>query len=269
MFDLRNKVAVISGAASGIGKALAKQCAAEGMALALIDVNEAGLKALQEELQIQSKCQITIHPTDLTNKEAVSGLSQEVISAHHRVDLLVNNAGVALGGSFSDVSKEDFDWVMEINFNAHVHMTRAFLDSLRLTSGQIVNVSSVFGLAASAGQTAYCASKFALRGFSEALSVELAKGDSGVGVSVVHPGGVKTAIAASAKPPKGISPEEIKMHRDNFEKKLRLSPEKAAQIILNGVKKRKRRIIVGRDARLLSVIQRLMPEGYQRVMEKA
>ncbi len=269
MFDLTNKVAVITGAASGIGKALAERCTSEGMALALIDVNAEGLKSLQEDLQSKSQRKITIHPTDLTDTDAIYHLPQAVLATHQRIDLLVNNAGVALGGSFADVSQEDFDWVMMINFNAHVHMSRAFLDALRETSGQIVNISSVFGLAASAGQTAYCASKFALRGFSEALSVELAKGDSGVGVSVVHPGGVKTAIAASAKPPKGASPEEVQMHRDNFEKKLRLSPERAAQTILNGVKKRKRRIIVGRDARLLSIIQRLMPEGYQRVMEKA
>ena len=183
------------------------------------------------------------------------------------MDLLVNNAGVALGGHFDEVSEADFDWLMEINFHAVVRMTRAFLPVLRASDdARIVNISSVFGLIAPPGQSAYCASKFAVRGFSNALRHELS--GTRVGVSVVHPGGVATAIARNARVSAGTSAEERRRRLALAEKLLRLPPEAAGEIIVRGVEKRRARILVGRDAVFIALIERLFPVKYWSVLAR-
>ncbi len=205
--DLKSRVAVVTGAASGIGRAIAVSLARRGCALALADIDEDGL-AETRRLASAGTEKISLHRLDVADRKAVAAFPAAVFEPHGRADLLVNNAGVALGGTFEQVSEEDFEWLFEINFWGVVRVTRAFLPLLRASDdARIVNLSSVFGLIAPAGQTAYAASKFAVRGFSNALMQELEP--SPVGVTVVHPGGVATAIADRSRAPKSATPEEI------------------------------------------------------------
>jgi short-subunit dehydrogenase len=180
----------------------------------------------------------------------------------------MNNAGVALGGSFEQVSEADFDWLLEINFHGVVRMTRAFLPLLRQSDdARIVNVSSIYGIITPPGQAAYAASKFAVRGFSNVLRHELE--GSTVGVSVVHPGGVATAIAKNARVPAGAPPDEVERGRRTMEKLLRMPPERAGEIIVRGIEKRRARILVGRDAKAAAFLERLSPVGYWKLLKKA
>ncbi|MGZ8298653.1 MAG: SDR family NAD(P)-dependent oxidoreductase, partial [Allosphingosinicella sp.] len=185
-------------------------------------------------------------------------------------DLLFNNAGVAIGGTFEQVAEEDFDWLMEINFFGVVRMTRAFLPLLR-SSGQarIVNVSSIFGIIAPPGQTAYCASKFAVRAFSESLRRELEAEGARIGVTVVHPGGVATSIAKNARPPRGVNDIDLEAQKERFDKFLRMPPVKAGEIIVSGVEKDRPRIIVGNDARFMAAVERLAPVSYWKLLGRA
>ncbi len=181
--------------------------------------------------------------------------------------LLINNAGVALGGRFDQVTIEEFDWVMAVNFRAVVRLTHALLPVLKAHPGaHLVNVSSVFGIFAPAGQAAYAASKFAVRGFSEALRHELA--DDGVGVTVVHPGGVKTRIAESARTGSGISIEEYERGREQFVKLLRMPPEKAAAQIMAAVERRRPRLLIGWSATVPDVLVRLVPGSYWKLVAR-
>ena len=175
----------------------------------------------------------------------------------------MNNAGVALGGTFEQVAEQDFDWLMRINFGAVVSLTRLFLPLLQQSpAAQIVNVSSIFGLIAPPGQTAYSAAKFAVRGFSESLRHELQASRSSVGLTLVHPGGVRTGIATHARLPASVSAQEVQLHQKNWQKALRLSPESAAQRILLGIERREPRVLVGDDAVAASWVQRLFPVSY-------
>ncbi|TXM96372.1 SDR family NAD(P)-dependent oxidoreductase, partial [Methylobacterium sp. WL103] len=205
-WNLKNRTAVVTGAASGIGRALAVGLAARGCNLALADRNVAGLEET-ERMIATNRVRISRHALDVADREAVAALPAVVEAAHGGLDLLVNNAGVAVGGTFDDVTEADFEWLFEINFWGVVRMTRAFLPLLRAQpEARIVNLSSLYGLIAPPGQTAYAASKFAVRGFSQALAHELA--GSSVGVTVVHPGGVATSVADSARLPAHMAPEE-------------------------------------------------------------
>jgi len=261
---LKDRVAVVTGAGSGIGRAIALSLARRGCHLALADINEASL-AETGDLSAPSGVRVSRHRLDVANREAVAALPAEVLKSHPRVDLLVNNAGVALGGRFGEVSEADFDWLFEINFHGVVRMTRAFLPTLQASDdASIVNLSSVFGLISVPGQSAYAASKFAVRGFSNALRHELA--GTRVGVSVVHPGGVATAIARNARVPQGQSGDEMRGRLARAEKLLRLPPDKAGEIIVRGVESRRARILVGRDALIISLIERLMPVSYWRLL---
>jgi short-subunit dehydrogenase len=191
-----------------------------------------------------------------------------VQQAHKRVDLVMNNAGVAVGGTFEQVSEADFDWLLEINFHGVVRMTRAFLPLLRQSDdARIVNVSSIFGIITPPGQAAYSASKFAVRGFSNVLRLELE--GSTVGVSVVHPGGVATSIAKSARVPASASADEVERRRKAMEKLLHMAPEKAGEIIVRGIEKRQARILVGSDAKAAALLERLSPVGYWNLLKKA
>lgn len=190
-----------------------------------------------------------------------------VLAAHGQADLLVNNAGVELGGTFDMVSEDDFDWLFNINFHGVVSMTRAFLPLRRAsTDARLVNSSSIFGIVAPAVQVAYAVSKFVGRRFSEALRHEL--GGSTVGVTVVHPGGVCTNISSSARAPKGVDDIEVARRRAAFAKFLRMPPSKAGEIIVRGIEQHKKRVLVGSDAVGLSLLARLAPVSYWSVMAK-
>jgi short-subunit dehydrogenase len=183
------------------------------------------------------------------------------------VTLLVNNAGVALGGRFDQVTADEFDWLMAINFRAVVTLTRAFLPALKAQPGShLVNVSSIFGIFAPPGQTAYAASKFAVRGFSEALRHELA--ENGVGVTVVHPGGIKTRIAETVRVGSGVSSEEYEQGRRQFAKLLTMPPEKAAAQIVEAIENRRPRLLIGWSAKVPDVLVRLLPGSYWRLIAR-
>lgn len=256
--------AVLSGAASGIGRALAFDLAARGSHLALIDRDEGGLRTLVARLRPgHPELRISAHPFDLSRTDEIPALADAVLREHPRVTLLVNNAGVALGGAFTQISEGEFDWVLDINFRAVVALTRAFLPALRSgLDSHLVNVSSLFGLMGPAGQSAYSASKFAVRGFTEVLRHELPP--LGVGVTAVHPGGVRTNIARNARVGGGVSAAEAQAGQREFERLLRLDPAKAATIILRGVEHRQTRVLIGNDARVLDLLARLLPGSYGR-----
>ncbi|GJD44973.1 Putative oxidoreductase SadH [Methylobacterium cerastii] len=265
-WNLENRTAVVTGAASGIGRALAVGLAARGCNLALADRNVAGLEET-ERVIATNRVRISRHALDVADREAVAALPAVVEAAHGGLDLLVNNAGVAVGGTFDDVTEADFEWLFEINFWGVVRMTRAFLPLLRAQpEARIVNLSSLYGLIAPPGQTAYAASKFAVRGFSQALAHELA--GSSVGVTVVHPGGVATSVADSARLPAHMTPEEAARGRAAANSLLKLPPERAAAIILAAVERRQGRVLVGTDAKLVALIERLVPVSYWSLIQK-
>src|SRR6202451_4374337 len=242
--NVENRTAVITGAASGIGRAIAVSLARRGCNLALADVNDAGLSETARLAQLahteganhsaaRSAPRISRHHLDVADRRAVAAFPEAVIAAAPGVDILINNAGVAIGGTFEAVSEEDFEWLFEINFWGVVRMTRAFLPLLRKSyDARVVNLSSIYGIISPPAETAYSASKFAVRGFSHSLRHELA--GSNVGVTVVHPGGVATSIADNARVPKDMAPEEIARRRASAKKGLRMSPEEAGEIIVQG-----------------------------------
>ena len=265
--NLANRVAVITGAGSGIGRATALAMARRGCHLALADIDEAAVRdsvATAQALGVRA----TAHRLDVADRAAVAAFPDAVSRAHKRVDLVMNNAGVALGGTFEQVSEADFDWLLEINFHGVVRMTRAFLPLLHQSDdARIINVSSIYGIITPPGQAAYSASKFAVRGFSNVLRHELE--GSTVGVSVVHPGGVATAIARNARVPAGAPQDEVERGRKTMEKLLRMAPEQAGEIIVRGIEKRRARILVGSDAKAAAFLERLAPVGYWNLLKKA
>lgn len=262
--NLQGGVAVVTGAAGGIGAALALQLAEKGCHLALADVNGDGLAEVAAKAQVYG-VKVSTMVLDMGQAESAQGLLDHVRAHHGRVTVLINNAGVAVGGQFEQVSEEDFDWLMSINFAAVVRLTRVFLPLLQQSqAAQIVNMSSIFGIIAPPGQTAYSAAKFAVRGFSEALRHELDAGNSSVRMTLLHLGGVRTGIATSARLPASVTAQEIKLHQKNWQRALRLSPEAAAQRILRGIERREPRVLVGNDAVAASWIQRLLPVTYWR-----
>ncbi|MBV8848671.1 MAG: SDR family NAD(P)-dependent oxidoreductase [Methylobacteriaceae bacterium] len=254
--QLKGRTAIVTGAASGIGRAIAQSLGRRGCHLALADLNEAGLEETAQSCAKGTK--ITCHRLDVGDRAAIAAFPNVVREAHERVDLLVNNAGVALGGTFEQVSENDFEWLIAINFFGVVRMTRAFLPTLKASDdARIVNISSIFGIIAPPGQTAYCASKFAVRGFSESLRHEL-KGTH-VGVTVVHPGGVATAIARNARAPQSITQEQFRAAVGPVEAQLKLPPAIAAETIVSAVERRQPRVIVGSDAKFATMIERMSP----------
>jgi NAD(P)-dependent dehydrogenase (short-subunit alcohol dehydrogenase family) len=275
---LENRTAVITGAASGIGRAITLSLARRGCNLALVDVNDAGL--LETARMAQSAqthpanvtdpttvLRITQHHLDVADRDAVAAFPQSVIAVHSGVDILVNNAGVAIGGTFEAVSEEDFEWLFEINFWGMVRMTRALLPLLQKSDdARLVNLSSIYGIISPPGQTAYSASKFAVRGFSNSLRQELA--GSRVGVTLVHPGGVATSIADNARVPKGMPPEEVAKRKAIAKKALRMPPEAAGEIIVKGIERRSPRVLVGNDAKFLAFLERLAPISYWKIFSR-
>lgn len=265
-WSLKGGVAAITGAGSGIGAALAIELAARGMRLALADRHTSALEATAEQAR-RAGTAVSTHAFDVTDRAMSAAWPQAVIAQHGHVSVLVNNAGIGLGGTFEQVDPADFDLLMDINFGAPVRLTRAFLPLLaREPVALIVNVSSVLGIVAAPGQTAYCASKFALRGFSESLRHELEAAGSPVQITLVHPGGVRTAIASSARIPRNATPGQIAQAEERWKKLLVMPPAQAARIIADGIERREPRVLVGQDARQAVFLQRLMPIGYWKVM---
>ena len=263
---LEDKTAVVTGAAGGIGRAIVMSLAKRGCHLALADVNEPGL-AETAKLIASNRVRVSRHRLDVADRSEVAAFPAVVAAEHPGVDILVNNAGVAVGGTFDQVSEEDFEWLFDINFWGVVRMTRAFMTLLKSsTDARIVNISSIFGIIAPAGQTAYCASKFAVRGFSQALRHEL--DGTRIGVTVVHPGGVATSIADRARVPAGTSAEDSARRRQWANKHLKMPPEQAGEIIVEAVEQRRPRVLVGADAKRVSIIERFAPVSYWKILQR-
>jgi short-subunit dehydrogenase len=251
--------AVVTGAAGGIGAALARALADRGSHLVLLDRDGARLAGVAEAIGGRwPDLRIATYVVDLADPDAAARIGETLATAHPDVTLLINNAGVALAGEFRQVSAAQFDAVLAVNLHAVITLTRALLPVLTAHPGShLVNLSSVFGILAPAGQVAYCTSKFAVRGFTEALRDELAP--AGVGVTCVHPGGVRTGIARNAAIGVGLRPAAAKDGLARFEQVLRLDPADAAEAILRAVHRRRPRVLVGRDAVALDALARLLP----------
>ena len=265
-FPLRGSTAVLTGAASGIGAALAKELAGRGVNLALVDRNESGLGTSAASARAAG-VKVSEHILDVTDRPMLEELPEKVLSEHGSVNILINNAGVALAGTFAEIALTDLEWVFDINFWAPVRLTKAFLYILqREPAAHIVNVSSLFGIIAPPGQAAYSAAKFALRGFSEALRHELE--GTNLSLTVVHPGGIRTEIANSARIPQSLDPQAVRAQMQEFNTLLRTSPETAASLIAQAIERRDKRLLIGSDARLAERLQRLFPVNYWKYMKR-
>ncbi len=263
MKELRNKVAAITGAASGIGQMLALNLAGKGCEVAISDIDISGLEKTAVMVdKLNGKA--SIHKVDVGDRNQVENYAVEVVKHHGRVDMIINNAGVAVAQSIDDVSYEDFEWLMGINFWGVVYGVKAFLPYLKKQpEGHIVNISSVNGFITWPNHAPYCASKFAVKGFTETLWQELR--NTNILVSCVHPGGIKTNIARNTRFYK--SPGNKMTHDQSinaFDKMANTSADKAARIIISGILKDKRRILVGPDAYVLDFLTRLFPTGFVR-----
>jgi NAD(P)-dependent dehydrogenase (short-subunit alcohol dehydrogenase family) len=259
-------VAVVTGAGSGMGRCLAQQLAAIGSSLALADVNEKGLDETVALLG-GAKGKITRHIVNVAEQPQVKAFAEAVTEQHGRATVLFNNAGVALLGHLEEISLRDFHWLMDINFWGVVYGVTYFLPLLKKEKrAHIVNTSSSLGFFGAAGQGAYCASKFAVRGYTESLHHELL--GTNVGVTCVHPGFVRTAIAERAKLGEraggGLRVESLK----RFAKVARTDADKAAAKILRGVEQRKARVLIGADAYFVDIWQRLKPSSYWNLLAK-
>jgi len=265
LFD--GKVCVITGAASGIGRALALRLAGDGALLALSDVDAAGLDETKTIIGAASN-RVRTDILDVADEHAIEVYPELVKQSLGNADYVFNVAGLARVGTFDETPLSSFEKVMDVNFWGVVRMSKAFLPHLLETKGGLVNISSLFGLIGFPGQVEYCASKFGVRGFSEALALELK--EAGVSVTSAHPGGVATNIMRNATvdalPKRFENRDEANAE---FDKLARTSPERAAEIILNGVTKRRQRVIVGPDARIASFIQRLFPQRYSEFLKAA
>ncbi|HEX2675175.1 MAG TPA: SDR family NAD(P)-dependent oxidoreductase [Polyangiales bacterium] len=266
----KDKVAAITGAGSGIGRALALELAKRGAQVALSDKNEKTLLETAEQVrQLHSGTRVTTRALDVADRAAVHAWADEVVREHGHVNFIFNNAGVAVGSTLEGVSYEDFEWIMNINFWGVVYGTKAFLPHLRASGdGHVINISSIFGILAVPGNGAYNASKFAVRGFTEALRQELELSGANVSATCVHPGGVKTNIARDARMSKNVGEYLVKdadSARDEFEKMFSTTPESAAKQILAGVRSNARRVLVGADARAIDAMVRFLPTTYQKL----
>jgi len=262
MYQLKGKVAVITGAGSGIGRALAQELDKKGCRLALSDVNEKGLAETAASLSSKPHTQ----KLDVSRREDFYAYAETVKKEFGTAHIVINNAGVAVSQTIEKLSYEDFEWIMGINFWGVVYGTKAFLPMmLAQNDGRVINISSVFGIIAVPTQGSYNAAKFAVRGFTEALRHELL--GTGVKAICVHPGGIKTNIAAASRfyqDPEGSTDQ--KAAADRFQRVASTTPTQAAQTIIRGMEQGSERVLIGTDAKFISLIQRLMPEGYWGVM---
>jgi NAD(P)-dependent dehydrogenase (short-subunit alcohol dehydrogenase family) len=260
------RVAAITGAGSGIGRALAVELATQGAHVALSDIDEVGLAetvALCEGRGVK----VSAQRVDVADRAAVFAWADAVVDDHGKVNLVFNNAGVALGATVEAMSYDDFEWLMNINFWGVVHGTKAFLPHLKASGeGHIVNTSSVFGLLSIPSQAAYNAAKFGVRGFTDALRIELDIERCGVSCTTVHPGGIKTNIARNARIDDSVAALGGGGDADDFDKVAMTSPEKAARQILRAVRRNRRRALIGPDAKALDLVARLPAALHQRVI---
>ena len=255
MSEIRDRVAVITGAASGIGRALAREMAARGAQLALADVNTAGLEETRKTLGAAT---VRTYEVDVAKADAVEEFSRRVQQDFGRASLLINNAGVALFGTFAELTMEEFEWLIGINFWGTVYGCKFFLPMLlQQSDARIVNVSSVFGFFGPPGQTAYVSSKFAVRGFSESLREELRA--TPVKLTCVHPAGIATNVAVNARAGAATRADEQQAALERFKKVAVISPETAARTIVDGILGDKDRVLIGRDAYRIDFISRLLP----------
>lgn len=263
---IEGKRILITGAASGIGRALALEFSGQGTRLLLLDRNQNGLEETAKGLPQKAEA----HPLvfDVQDREGLHQLPATIEKTLGGLDILVNNAGVACHGRFTDIRESDFDWVMDINYHAVVRLTRTLLPLLIASpEARIVNLSSIFGIIAPADETTYVASKFAVRGFSLALRQELLQDHPHVGVTVVHPGGVATNIAKNARAGESATPADRQAMLAMASKTLTMPPQKAARIIRRGIERKRTRILVGNDAKLLAFLERAFPVGYGRLLQ--
>jgi short-subunit dehydrogenase len=260
-------IAVVTGAASGIGRALATRLAREGITgIAISDVNEAGL-AETAKMAEPFGVPVSTHIIDVSDLDQMMRFADDVLAKHGGVTHLINNAGVGLLGAFEHISVDDMRWLMGINFWGVVHGCKVFLPTLLAQpEAHIVNISSVFGLIAPEEQSAYCASKFAVRGFTESLRHEYA--GTNLHVSSVHPGGVLTDIARNSRLGENTPREWKEQGAKFFDRVAKTTAEQAAETIVAGIKKKNPRILIGKDARAISTFSRLFPKNYLRVIER-
>ncbi|MBR1191242.1 SDR family oxidoreductase [Bradyrhizobium sp. AUGA SZCCT0160] len=280
MTAINGSAAAVTGAASGIGRALALELAARGCDLALADRDEAGLQQVAAEIAKTeiakagitkaNQCKVSTHRVDVGEPGQIAEFAEAASAAHPRLNIVINNAGVALLGQFSEIEQAQMDWLFNINFWGTVHGTRAFLPILaKQREAHIVNLSSIFGIIAPPGQTAYCAAKFAVRGFSESLRHELAMANSPVRLSVVHPGGVATNIARNSRTGTGVTDNARRAQSiDRFDAVAKTTPPAAAQRIILGIEKNQPRILIGNDAWYMDLLQRFRPATYWPVLAK-
>jgi len=268
MTAIRGAAIAVTGAASGIGRALAIELAARGADLALADRDEAGLASVAAE--IGGKAKVSTHRVDVSEPSQIASFAQGAIAAHPSLNIVVNNAGVALLGQFNEIDQSQMDWLFNINFWGVVHSTRAFLPHLASRAeAHLVNVSSIFGIVAPPGQTAYAAAKFAVRGFSESLRHELQMANSPVRVSVVHPGGILTNIVRNSRAGSGVTDNARRVQSiERFDQIAKTTPKDAALRIIEGIEKNKQRILIGGDARMMDILQRLRPATYWTVLAR-
>ena len=268
MKSLDDKVIVITGAGSGIGRALALNLAKRGALLAISDVDDAGLAETVDLVQGAGAREVLSHHLDVADRAAFAAYASSIAEHFGRVNVIVNNAGVALAGDLEDLEYPDMDWIIGINFWGVVHGTKAFLPHLIASGdGHIVNMSSLFGLVSMPGQSMYNAAKYAVRGMSEAVREEMLVAGHPVGVTVVHPGGIRTAIARNAR---YSAKEDGERSAQLFDQKLaKMTPERAAEIIVKGVLADKARVLVGLDAHALHHLAKLTGSRYQDIVARA
>ena len=279
MKSFKDKVAVITGAGSGMGRYLAVLLAKDGADVSVCDVNE---ETLNETVEMLRKYNVSVssHLLDVSDKDAIEALPGKVIEQHGKVDMVFNNAGVTTGTHFKDMDENNWDWVMGINFDGVINSTRAFIPHMvDSPEAAIVNTSSIFGMVAVPGQTVYHATKFAVRGFTESLAMGMKETNPNLQIHCVHPGHIGTNIAADARfDEENFNQDETQASNSIFTRNAPKSqkemgdmfreggmhPSKAAEIILNGVKKNKTRIFIGLDAKLLDLSQRIFPKHYHK-----
>ena len=263
--QFKGKVCVVTGAASGIGRAVAQSLAASGATLALSDINEDGLNETVEMIGGANRHKVDV--LDMADADGIAAYAPAVEAALGPADYVFNIAGLTRVGNFRNTTADSYEKVMDVNFYGVVRMSKAFLEQLIQTKGGLVNISSIFGIVGWPGQAHYCASKFGVRGFSESLSMEMM--EHGVTVSCVHPGGVKTNVARNAVVDHLDRPGVTKkMMDDNFDKNTPTTPDRAAEIILEGTANGKQRIIVGPDAKFIQFWNRLFPTRYRKLVMK-
>lgn len=263
MKNLKGRVAVVTGAASGIGRATAIELAKQGCDVAISDINEAGLKETAKQVAALGR-KASIHVVDVADKAQMQAFPEAVIKEHGHVHIVVNNAGVSVTANFEHHSIEDFEWIMGINLWGVVYGCKYFLPYLQKEpEGHIVNISSLFGIIGLPTQSSYAATKFAVRGFSESLRTELAP--QHIGVTSIHPGGVNTNIVKSARV---VDAQELglKQKAEKFFEIVTIPPSEAAKAIVAGIKKNKPRVLITRETYVIDALKRVFPVGTNRIM---